>query len=290
MTDGRIAFSDVVIDPQSGTSDDRSWYSTDIRYEYIVSGETFTGSRISFADASSQDLRSIQGVTHRYPVGGEVTVHYDPVDISSSVLEPGLHGGNAVPLILGPALIGFGLLIATVGMNGPDAIFKFLDEGTMWTVLPIGGFVAGLGALLLGIRTSLRARASRSWPRERGIVVSSEVRRGRSSSGSSGRTTSTYLYRPAIVFEYTIADRRYISDSISFADYSSSNSGHAEEIVARYPRGAEVEVYYNPQDPSTAVLERRAGGGGCIFFVVGMMFVVISALFFFVFRDIATAP
>jgi hypothetical protein len=46
-----------------------------------------------------------------------------------------------------------------------------------------------------------------------------------------------------------------------FAYVDSSNDAPAREILARYPQGQQVTVYYDPSDPRTCVLEPGATPG-----------------------------
>jgi hypothetical protein len=87
------------------------------------------------------------------------------------------------------------------------------------------------------------------------------------------------MYRALVTFEYEVDGRRYLSDTITFGDYSSSNRGLAERTAARYPIGADVQVFYDPDDPAVGVLERRAAFGTGLFFVVGIVFLLISTVF-----------
>ena len=43
---------------------------------------------------------------------------------------------------------------------------------------------------------------------------------------------------------------------------SASAAGTPQEIVARYPKGTPVKVFYNPQHPEKSVLEPGASGAG----------------------------
>jgi hypothetical protein len=57
--------------------------------------------------------------------------------------------------------------------------------------------------------------------------------------------------------------------------------GRAQSIVDRYPDGATVTVYYNPADPSDAVLERGNTPGIGVLYIIGGIFAVAGLLFLF---------
>lgn len=106
------------------------------------------------------------------------------------------------------------------------------------------------------------AAASRNWPAVQGRVVSSEVVVASQTSGGGTRRTS---YRALIKYSYQVGTARFESVRVSFMGWGSSagtmqrsDKSAARSDANRYPRGAEVKVFYNPQDPSEAVLEPGA--------------------------------
>jgi Protein of unknown function (DUF3592) len=62
-------------------------------------------------------------------------------------------------------------------------------------------------------------------------------------------------------------------------DYSSTAAGRAQDIVARYPDGAAVTVYYDPVDPSDSVLEPGGTRGIAFLRLIGWAFAA-GGLFF----------
>lgn len=107
--------------------------------------------------------------------------------------------------------------------------------------------VAGPIVMLAGIPNILDARKSERWPRVQGLVVESSIVAG----GSRGSQS----YKPLVSYEYTVDATTYQNDRISHGDQVAKTRQHAEEIAARYPTGASVEVAYDPKTPAQAVLE-----------------------------------
>ncbi len=100
--------------------------------------------------------------------------------------------------------------------------------------------------LLFNIFSAQRkASAMQTWPSASGTVVESELR--------SRRRNSRRIYYPHIVYSYNVMGQAYTGKDIGPGKYSGTTT--AREIVAKYPSGAPVEVYYDPQNPSEAVLE-----------------------------------
>ena len=131
-------------------------------------------------------------------------------------------------------------------------------------------FVAG-GAIAIFIGKPIldNAKASESWPDVPGVVVSSDV--------VSKRGKDNTMYSADIVYHYAVNGRDYTCSTVSFGgNYSSSSSQHAHKVTNKYPAGTPVQVYYQPEEPSTAALEPGATamsyfalGIGCVFVLVG---------------------
>ncbi len=137
-----------------------------------------------------------------------------------------------------------------------------------------------IGAVIIffGVRVVIHAYASSGWPKVGGKVVSSSVE---SKRGNKGGVT----YHAEVLYEYSVADQTYSSDTIAFGEYGSSDPARARKIVNRYPPRSGVVVYYAPDDPSKSVLEVGVSaktffltGFGLIFFCVGLgMFIFMPA-------------
>lgn len=68
-------------------------------------------------------------------------------------------------------------------------------------------------------------------------------------------------YRPDIEFEFFIIDDRYVSNTWKFgSDMSTGSRSNNEKIVRKYPRGSEVTVYYDRDNPERAILQPGISG------------------------------
>ena len=118
------------------------------------------------------------------------------------------------------------------------------------------GFLALFPGLIIfaAIYKYIEVSQAARWPSTPGRVVvsTSEMRDVRSGGPSSNDTEPRNFAK--IVYEYTIAGRKYQCDRVSIGE----NMGNFEvaETIARYPKGKSVTVYYNPDKRSQAVLER----------------------------------
>jgi hypothetical protein len=114
-----------------------------------------------------------------------------------------------------------------------------------------------LGVLILILaRSAMKSNSSRRWPSTDGTIIASTVESHRSYSSSSH--THTTMYSPRVVYEYSVEGRRYQNQTLNFGTVASASMPvWAESTVGRYPRGANVQVFYNPSKPTEAVLEHK---------------------------------
>jgi hypothetical protein len=105
----------------------------------------------------------------------------------------------------------------------------------------------GLFGFISIFPTYLTSAASRDWPSVDGVIERSEVQSSVDRNGTA--------YGAMVSYKYTVNGVQYSANRVGHADYVSSNPDHAQSIVLKYKTGAAVPVYYNPADPSKAVLE-----------------------------------
>jgi hypothetical protein len=143
-----------------------------------------------------------------------------------------------------------------------------------------GGFfvllilLCGAGLIFYALRSRKKAEASQGWPGTSGQISRSEVKRS-ASSDDDGNTS--YSYSPVVEYTYQVGGQAFSSRRMVFGAVKGySSPAKAEKELARHPAGATVTVYYNPENPAEAVLERTAGGfnamliGGIICLVIGL--------------------
>ena len=71
---------------------------------------------------------------------------------------------------------------------------------------------------------------------------------------------------PAVQYSYQAVGQAYEGSRI--APGPEVGGSGAGKVVARYPAGAQVMVFYNPQNPSDAVLERKAPAQWLMWFIL----------------------
>jgi hypothetical protein len=107
-----------------------------------------------------------------------------------------------------------------------------------------------LNAIFLTIIFFMRRRMATvsQWPSTMGVVQMSTIEQRSSDDG--------YTDYPVVQYSYQVSGQSY--QSMKLAPGPEVGGSGARGIVAKYPAGAQVMVFYNPQNPSDAVLERKA--------------------------------
>ncbi|MBD3241160.1 MAG: DUF3592 domain-containing protein [Chitinivibrionales bacterium] len=102
----------------------------------------------------------------------------------------------------------------------------------------------------LFIDNHFRSSRSPSWLSTEGTVVATSIDE-RSSSESVGREYHVY-----VKYIYVIDGEYYASSQVGFTfPFNYGDRADAEKVVAKYPVGERVQVFYDPQRPQDACLE-----------------------------------
>lgn len=138
----------------------------------------------------------------------------------------------------------------------------------------------GAGALFVGVGavTLMNERAVLAWSSVSGRVVSSEVtsETSRETHSASGRSEIQTRYRADVEYAYSVAGAEYVGTRVSMADIDFPVEDSAAAIVARYPAGAPVDVFYDPADASASLLEHEAAGTGLQALGFGLLLVLVG--------------
>ena len=125
--------------------------------------------------------------------------------------------------------------------------------------------------LIAGICVAISAVRSSSWPSVSGTVLSSQV-----VSKPSGRGVA---YSPAIRYRYSVGGADHegtrvwvIGDGIS--------QGSVEAIVAKFPAGSTVPVFYDPSTPTRTVLVPGVSRDMALQAVIILVVTVVGMLVF----------
>ena len=121
-------------------------------------------------------------------------------------------------------------------------------------------FIFIFDAIFLGIIlvTQRKVSQAKNWPSVMGTVLFSTIEWRRGNKGSSAY--------PVVQYNYQVAGQAYQGSKIMPGPDVGGSGAH--KVVARYPAGAQVMVYYNRENPSEALLERGTPGFVKILWIV----------------------
>ena len=120
----------------------------------------------------------------------------------------------------------------------------------VWSIM----FAVSLAILVFGVIYIFKGLVMRKWRKTEGRITKSKVETYISDSSESG---STLMYTAKVEYFYTVGQTSYDGDVVRMAQADYSWEDNAAKIVEKYYRSRVVPVFYNPDDPSKAVLNRK---------------------------------
>ena len=259
-----------------------------VRYAYEVDGLRHVGTRYSVSQGDRlafKGLRKRTELLERYVPGASGVCFVNPSDASQSVLvreSPFDKGVLLFLLILCLMLcIGCGFLyiiwhrktpvksraLPAVDPSSPDAA----QPGRAFRpvladfIVPAFGMIFLLVGIVIGgfeARSILHDRLV-AWQQTAGTVLSCEIK------AHHGKSTT---YSPYVTYRYSVNGREYENDELSKSNMSISDRAAVVRHVARYRSGAEVQVFYNPDDPAESFLERSGISNYAMLIVFSLLF------------------
>ncbi|MEM7332070.1 MAG: DUF3592 domain-containing protein [Chloroflexota bacterium] len=143
-------------------------------------------------------------------------------------------------------------------------IFSF--QNLFWGVW----IAIGVGYFVNGVMTLRNARQSNGWPSAKGEITNSSIR---TESTDDGLT-----YHADVEYRFVANDRWYEANIVKFGESGHASRTDAAEILARYPVGDEVNVFYDPEMPETAVLEPGVTFDSYLFLLIGLSILLLVVL------------
>lgn len=109
-----------------------------------------------------------------------------------------------------------------------------------------------MGLAMLGYLGLLRFKAGRamSWPSVRGEVIGNDVIKECAGPSST-------CYKPVITYRYSVKGQTYESNRLYIGRHAISHQMRAKRIIEKYPVGSETSVYFDPENPKSACLQRK---------------------------------
>jgi hypothetical protein len=133
-------------------------------------------------------------------------------------------------------------------------------------------FSIGLGVLFLFSAVSLyrNSKTLDEWQITRGRILKSQIKQ------------NGIAYAPEIRFQYEVEGVERIGLSVNMNGKQTFKRSVAQEWIAPYPVGKEVDVYYNPRKTRMAVLEKNISMGSLITVAgLGIILIMMGFLNFF---------
>jgi len=132
----------------------------------------------------------------------------------------------------------------------------FTSTGGVIFVLVLLG--SGIYVLINSIRRRRQGEASLAWPTIEGTITSTWIEEDYTEDDDGHRS---YTYAPRWQYQYTYIGQTHTSDQITYGTtkgYSSQRK--AQEALNQFPLHSQVQVCYNPGNPSESVLIPGAKG------------------------------
>jgi hypothetical protein len=136
--------------------------------------------------------------------------------------------------------------------------------------------LVALGLVAWAIHLHSVGSAAQEWSSTTGIVVASYIRR--TGAGNAGEAGDTTTYSPVLRYEYRVGSEPYDGTRIGFGDFF-YNWFSSKSRVEAFPKGSDVTVYFDAQDPSNAVLDRTYPSVAIAMFI-GIAFLCLMAAAF----------
>jgi hypothetical protein len=130
---------------------------------------------------------------------------------------------------------------------------------------------AGFAYNLLRLRRQMKA--SSAWIKSEGNIIASEAKIPLSHTSDDQDDVDAFIR-----YRFVVGGQTHESGRIKFGGQPMMSRALADALVAKYPVGASVVVYYDPQNPENAVLEPRKRDNLIVQFVFTVVFGAVAAL------------
>lgn len=223
-----------------------------VRYAFNVGRAKYHGNRIGFGENVGN--AGIAETLKHYPKGAEVTVYYDPANPRSCVLDRDPPSDTFFRSMFGSGIAAGAIIVMMLlAANGKLSAGSFALPELHWT--PATVFAACLALCVLAlVSAAIRLQTiRRRWLKTGGTIISSEAVK---LDAVNELLNPRSYFKARTVYAYVVDGVRYQSDRIGFDDMAFSNSRLiAQRDADHFGPGDHVDVYYDPDAPSSAVLD-----------------------------------
>ncbi|MCB1058252.1 MAG: DUF3592 domain-containing protein [Acidobacteria bacterium] len=144
--------------------------------------------------------------------------------------------------------------------------------------------VVGVAMMVFGIYFIVLGIEARSWPMVEGRVVSTTIRVETDVSSNTGATRAQrkrhHRYYPQVNYTWTVDGESYSGSRYTLGTTYEKfrERSDAREAAKQFPAGSAIPVYYDPKDPSQAVLDPSSSFAIYIPLLLGLFFAAASGL------------
>lgn len=124
--------------------------------------------------------------------------------------------------------------------------------------------LVGLAFVGLALWLHSKARACKTWPSVEGVVLESRL-----------DDAHLEFMKPVLRYRYAVAGQSHVGFRVAFAGYGISRDAMSR-LIAPYPAGATVQVFYDPAKPSRAVLNADGKSDWAYWLVAGLTFCALA--------------
>ena len=153
-------------------------------------------------------------------------------------------------------------------MPSPAGLFQTVEAVGFIAVVAVL-LIGGVASIIIAIRNAVRGYATRNWQRVPGRILRSFVLVYTGDDGKGCTATVEYEYRAA-------DGSAYKGTRLRFGHTGSWTRARAERLLAPFPPGATVDVFFDPGRPADAVLVRGVSLGNTGIFLAGVAFLSVA--------------
>lgn len=145
-------------------------------------------------------------------------------------------------------------------------------------LIPLVFIIVSIYVVMVSARSLRKANGSLRWQSTSGQILSPRKRTVHYANGARHGGGTYEAEVSDVNYSYTVDGTEYTGERISYG--VGGAHGSSKKAHAKFPPGSTVKVYYNPSDPSEAVLEPggQLGNLGCIVVALLFMLLILRAL------------
>ena len=118
------------------------------------------------------------------------------------------------------------------------------------------------------------AREAKGWTKVQGRIINTTVRTYSPVGTTRQERVRLRTYFPEITYTWTVDGQVHTGDRYALGeghpDYQEREE--ARKAAAAFPAGQNIDVFYNPKDPSSAVLDPAMKSGALVPLPIGLLF------------------